>query len=96
MANINYEYCEHCGASFLFVIDLNNHLRKQHGVKALTSRQLEILQLLADGLTLKQVAEQLEISVRTVRNHMYNTRIKLGATRIYHAVAIALRERLIY
>ncbi|GAB3953657.1 AAA family ATPase [Kribbella albertanoniae] len=44
----------------------------------LTSRQLEVLQLLVDGLADQEIAEQLVISVRTASNHVAAVLDKLG------------------
>ena len=46
----------------------------------LTRRELEILELLADGLTNKQVAERLVLSVRTVEWHRARVQAKLGVS----------------
>ena len=45
----------------------------------LTGRQLEIVQLLADGLTGEQIAEKLFLSPETVRTHVRNAMNRLGA-----------------
>ena len=45
----------------------------------LTSREIEILRLIADGLTDRQVAEALQLSIRTVETHVSNLLHKLGA-----------------
>jgi DNA-binding NarL/FixJ family response regulator len=45
----------------------------------LTTREREILTLAARGLSNRQIAEQLVVSVRTVENHLYRARTKLGA-----------------
>ena len=47
---------------------------------SLTQRESEILTLMRDGLTNKQIATQLYISVYTVKNHVRNLLAKLGAT----------------
>jgi DNA-binding NarL/FixJ family response regulator len=47
------------------------------GRPRLTSRETEILRLVAKGLTAKQVAERLVLSHRTVQNHVQNTLRKL-------------------
>ena len=44
----------------------------------LTSREMEICQLAASGLTYKQIAYELRISPGTVKNHLYNSYAKLG------------------
>jgi len=44
----------------------------------LTSRQAEVLQLVAEGKANKQIADQLEISIKTVEKHRQNLMKKLG------------------
>jgi DNA-binding NarL/FixJ family response regulator len=61
----------------------------------LTRRQLQILQLLADGGSNAAAARQLDLSEETVKTHTKNTLARLGAKNRTHAVAIALRESLI-
>jgi DNA-binding NarL/FixJ family response regulator len=46
-------------------------------VPELTSRETEILRLVATGLTYPQIAERLTLSPRTVQNHVQNTLAKL-------------------
>lgn len=48
----------------------------------LTTKELEICKLLADGLTAKQIAIQLKISYRTVERHIYGIKIKTGITSV--------------
>lgn len=47
-------------------------------VAALTSRQREVLQLLAEGHSAKEIAASLAISVRTVEFHKYHLMETLG------------------
>ena len=47
---------------------------------ALTPREREIAVLVAEGLSTKEVAEQLYLSSRTVSNHLQNAYTKLGIT----------------
>jgi DNA-binding NarL/FixJ family response regulator len=61
----------------------------------LTKRELEILQLLAHGLTQKQMAAQLYISPKTVGTHIEHILAKLGVRSRAQAVAIAFREDLV-
>jgi DNA-binding NarL/FixJ family response regulator len=43
----------------------------------LTDRETEILRLVATGMTARQIADQLVVSIRTVQNHVQNTLRKL-------------------
>lgn len=60
-----------------------------------TSRQMEVLQMLADGLNAKKMERELGISHRTIEVHRRNLIFLLGAQNSTHAVAIALRTGLI-
>jgi DNA-binding CsgD family transcriptional regulator len=62
---------------------------------ALTARELEILQLAADGLSGRRTAERLVVSPATVKTHFANNYEKLGASDRVAAVAHALRNGLI-
>ena len=57
----------------------------------LTVREREILQLIAGGNTLEEVADQLVLSRETVRTHLANARRKLGARNRTEAVVAAMR-----
>ena len=57
---------------------------------ALTSRELNVLRLLRDGLTQRETAERLGIAEVTVRQRTTGATRKLGASNITNAVAIAL------
>jgi DNA-binding NarL/FixJ family response regulator len=58
----------------------------------LTSRELNILELVADGNANKQIADLLFISERTVKNHMTNILAKLGARDRAHAVRFGIEN----
>jgi two-component system, NarL family, response regulator DesR len=60
-----------------------------------TARELEVLQLLADGVTIDEIAERLHVSASTVRAHTGSLVEKLAAKNRTNAVAIALRQSLI-
>lgn len=64
------------------------------GARALSSREGEILALLADGLTGEQIAKRLVLSPETVRTHVRNAMEKLGTPTRTAAVvkAIELEE----
>ena len=61
----------------------------------LSSREREVLQLIAEGLSAKEVASQLEISTKTVEAHRTSVMRKLGARKATELVRYALRHRLI-
>ena len=62
---------------------------------ALLSKEREILQLLADGMSNADVAGKLYISQETVKSHVRHILSKLEADTRTHAVAIALRTSII-
>lgn len=59
----------------------------------LTAREEELLRLAADGLTNREIADELVLSVRTVRNHMSNIYSKLHVRSRAEAVAWLLTTR---
>ena len=61
----------------------------------LTKREREVLLLLADGLQLDEIAQSLGIGLETVRTHVRHAGERLGALNRTHAVAIAIRHKLI-
>lgn len=61
----------------------------------LTPRETECLQLVAVGLTNREIAGRLGISHRTVRTHLYFAYAKLGASNRAHATLIVERRGLI-
>jgi PAS domain S-box-containing protein len=65
------------------------------GADALTEREREVLQLLADGLNTRQISERLHISTRTHRNHVAGILRKLGVHSQLQAVLVALRLELV-
>jgi len=61
----------------------------------LTTREVEILKLLATGMANKQIAYRLKISEKTVRNHVSNTYEKLNIYDRSQAVLYAVRKGLV-
>ena len=61
----------------------------------LTGREIEVLELVAQGNTSRQIAERLLISENTVKNHIRNILDKLGLHSRSEAVLYAAREDLI-
>jgi DNA-binding CsgD family transcriptional regulator len=64
-------------------------------VPALTQREEQILQLIADGLTNREISRYLSISESTVENHIHHIYDKLGISRRAQAVAYAFCIRVI-
>src|SRR5579884_2626517 len=69
--------------------------RQQFPVPTLTSRELEVLKLVAKGLSNREIADELFISENTVKNHVRNILEKLHLHSRMQAVMYAVRERLI-
>ena len=61
----------------------------------LTPRQREVLQLLAEGLAMKQVARALGLAKRTVAHHKYKIMTEQGIDSNAGLVQLAIEERLI-
>ena len=61
----------------------------------LTPREIEVLELLAEGLPNKAIAERLQISDQTVKFHVSSISGKLGAANRTDAVRRAVRRGLI-
>jgi DNA-binding NarL/FixJ family response regulator len=62
----------------------------------LTSRELEILHLLADGLDQRAIAHRLSISPKTVATHIEHSLTKLGVHSRAQAIAAAYRRELLH
>ena len=69
--------------------------RQQFPVPTLTSRELEVLRLVAKGMSNREIAEDLYISENTVKNHVRNILEKLHLHSRMEAVIYAVRERLL-
>jgi DNA-binding NarL/FixJ family response regulator len=69
--------------------------RLVHRGTKLSAREREVLRLVADGRSNKEIAERLKISERTAKFHVTSILNKLGADNRAQAVAIAAERRLI-
>ena len=61
----------------------------------LSTRELEVLQLMADGLSNQQIAERLFVSLNTIKTHTSNLFLKMEVERRTQAVDMAKRLGLI-
>ena len=75
---------------------LNSNLAKRDIKKsmidALTKRELEILKLISKGMLNKEIASQLNISERTVKNHISNIFKKIDVSDITQAAVFAIKN----
>ncbi|MER5778614.1 response regulator transcription factor [Streptomyces sp. NPDC002039] len=69
--------------------------RMRMPAEALTKRELEVLQLVADGLSNQQISKRLFLSQATVKSHLVHVYAKLGVDSRTAAVATAATRRLI-
>ena len=69
--------------------------RDEGKIESLTKRELEVLKLLAVGMYNMEVAEKLNISERTVKNHVSNIFKKIEVTDRTQAAVFAIRNNLI-
>lgn len=62
---------------------------------SLTKRELQILKLIAEGLLNKEIGDRLDISERTVKNHVFNLFKKIDATDRTQAAVFAIRNNVV-
>jgi LuxR family transcriptional regulator, transcriptional regulator of spore coat protein len=66
------------------------HIDPLSGVPALTAREQQVLELVAQGLSAKEAAQAIEIAPRTVERHIENLRLKIRARNRTHMVTLAM------
>ncbi len=74
---------------------LQSDREHQQRVGTLSARERQILTLLAQGLTSKEIAQQISISANTVDNHRARLLSKLGVSNTVSAISLAVRQGLI-
>lgn len=65
------------------------------GDEELSSREIDVLRLVGEGNSNKQIADKLSIGETTVKSHISNILAKLGANDRAHAVTIALQRGIV-
>lgn len=78
---------------------LNNYLTKKSDADAklaeLTNREIQVLKLIAEGLFNKEIASRLNISERTVKNHISNIFKKIDVSDRTQAAVFAIKNELV-
>lgn len=61
------------------------------GLNQLSKRERQCIELFADGLTMREAADRIHLSPRTIESHIINARNKLGAKNVTELVSIYLQ-----
>jgi DNA-binding NarL/FixJ family response regulator len=64
-------------------------------IAGLTERELQVLRLLATGMTNKAIARELELSEKTIERHLSNIFVKAGVPTRAAATAFAYEQKLV-
>jgi len=83
------------GRARQFSRDLSSTIRHYDRTSQLTERQVEILKLVAQGMSNPEIAKRLRLSDHTVKRHVANLLTKLGLASRAAAVAYAAKEGLL-
>lgn len=86
-------YCKKTFANLREALQRNNY--KKVSRPNITDKELEIIKLLCEELTAKEIAERLFISPRTVEQHKLNIQEKLQVKNAIGIVVFALKHRLV-
>jgi PAS domain S-box-containing protein len=94
ISSVAIEGGDRCHAVFGVVL-LRDRQASTQGSAVLTTRQAEVLSLIANGASTIQIAHSLHLSQETVRNHVRNILRRLGVHSRVEAVAVAYRDGLL-
>ncbi len=61
---------------------------------SLTFREIEIIRLISKGLSSEQIADQLNISVETIKTHRKNIHFKMGINKVADLIQFAIKQGL--
>jgi DNA-binding NarL/FixJ family response regulator len=73
------------------VLERLRHKNDNDELAALTDQERSILELIAEGLTNRQIGERMFLAEKTVKNYVSNMLAKLGMSRRTEAAAYAAR-----
>jgi DNA-binding NarL/FixJ family response regulator len=82
------------GMVFARLVDLGRERRRREKLErlSLTARELEVLTLVADGLSNQQIADRLNLSVHTIKNHVHQTLETLEVHSRWDAARLAISK----
>ena len=94
------DFCTEVGVDVLMTLPYSREAEEAYSrglplVDELTSREREVLKLIAEGLRNREIAEQLSISEKTVKNHINNIFSKLHFCDRTQATLYAIRQGLV-
>ena len=69
------------------------HIQDAHGTNLLSNREEEVVRLVADGLTNRQISSELKLSEHTVRNYLFRIFNKVGVSTRVELVLYCLQQR---
>ena len=73
---------------------ITKHEKEKHNENNLTAREIEVLELIAEGMINKEIAKQLYISEKTVKNHVSNIFRKLNVSDRTQAAIYAFKHNI--
>lgn len=83
---------EVAGGGSFFPASIARKLEARKQQQELTARELEVLRMLGEGQSNKEIMDYFDLSLSTVKHHITNIREKLGAADRTQAVVIAYRR----
>jgi two-component system invasion response regulator UvrY len=75
--------------------EMQPYLVKHESTKALSAREFEVFLLLAEGKSVNEIADILNLSPKTVGHHYTNVKIKLNVSNMAELTRLAIREGLL-
>ncbi|MEO0727534.1 MAG: LuxR C-terminal-related transcriptional regulator [Bacteroidota bacterium] len=83
------------GSNTIFTYDLENNCWRSDEKIELSAREVEILRLSVRGFTISEIAEQIFLSIDTIKFHRRNIFKKLEVSNISEAISSAVNNKLI-
>ena len=77
-------------------LDVQERLAERASRPSLTPREVQVLELIAEGMRNREIAEVLHLSEETVEVHVKNIRTKLGVKDRTAAVNVAIKRGIIH